>query len=111
MDRKEPKKIEYIDPSYLQELMFFIKPEVAINGLNKDDLEKRRFREDFATVYSRNPQLFNVRVAARKYVQNNGDDEEILNTETPEITQSVAAARPAAQANVQELPALNRLPV
>lgn len=77
---KNPKERVYVDVNYLDEINLYIQPDVAKSAFNKSELMKGQFNKN-AEIYFNNPDLFNRRKVARKFVQVNEDDEDILNEE------------------------------
>ena len=93
----EPKRMVYINPEYVKELDLYVKAEAGSNFLNRDVIERQRYREDFMNVYSKRPDLFNQQTAARRFVQNNRDAEDLLIQESRQIQQESQEEQPVMQ--------------
>jgi len=74
----DPKNIIKVDPEYARTLNLYIKFEAGTNAFGKDELQKAQFNRNVQLYLSR-PDLFNTKKVARKFVQYNKDDEDLIN--------------------------------
>jgi len=108
-----------IDPVYASELNLYVKFEPGVNAFGKDELMKAQFNRN-VSVYLKNPDLFNRRKVARKFVQYNRDDEDILQEEpvgtpaqgvsTPIGQRTPVMQGAGSQLEGAELPEMGQLP-
>lgn len=81
---KNPVEKIFINSRTLDQFDFFLTPQAGTNAFGRDEQKRQEFERRFETVYLSRPDLFNIQVAARKYVQYNDDDDDILNEQHPQ---------------------------
>lgn len=116
VDSKNPKEKVYVGIQYLDEIDMYIQPDVAKSVFNKSEVMKAQFNRNAAT-YLGNPDIFNRRKVARRLVQVNEDDEDLLNEEgqmpvTPQQQMAMAGAggQQADRGEMSPLKPLGKLP-
>lgn len=110
-----PSEKVFVDRKYVRELNFYVKPIPAKNALATDEIKQEKFNQNFLNVYSQRPDLFNVPEAARRFVENNEDDENLLNTnpqpqQQPGVIEDQGAPESQSMLNAP-LPELSKLPI
>lgn len=79
-----PIKIVKINPEYIKNLDLYVKSVVDPQPKKTSALRKAEAQEKYAT-YRADPEMFNIKAAARRLVRDMGDDEmEMINNQPPQ---------------------------
>lgn len=79
---KNPKDMTYIDPTYLENITFYVKSDASSAAMDQDGMRAQRF-ETLLPFLLQNPDIFDRKGVGRQLVQMNDLPDDLLTEESP----------------------------